>query len=137
MKEYWTSLASLLCVLALCQSLLQAVFLPELRYAFAKLFNKIFHRFSSYYYFDTRRSMASTPTSSITPCSSTSAPRSPSLAPASASRAPSTRAPSPSASPTMTAWWTTSTALLSSRSTLSRSGRTIPSPSGSCRMSRL
>ncbi|CAN6552163.1 unnamed protein product [Malus baccata var. baccata] len=52
MKEYWTSLASLLGVLAFCQSLLQAVFPPELRYAFAKLFNKIFHWFSSYYYFD-------------------------------------------------------------------------------------
>ncbi|VVA28065.1 PREDICTED: AAA-ATPase [Prunus dulcis] len=52
MKEYWTSLASLLGVLAFCQSLLQTVFPPELRFAFVKLFNKIFHWFSSYYYFD-------------------------------------------------------------------------------------
>ncbi|KAM1746565.1 hypothetical protein ACFX11_013184 [Malus domestica] len=52
MKEYRTSLASWLGVLAFCHSLLQAVFPPELRYAFAKLFNKIFHWFSSYYYFE-------------------------------------------------------------------------------------
>ncbi|XP_018831208.1 AAA-ATPase At5g57480-like [Juglans regia] len=52
MKEYWTSLASLLGVLAFCQSLLQVVFPPELRYATVKLFNRIFHWFSSYCYFD-------------------------------------------------------------------------------------
>ncbi|KAL6194432.1 hypothetical protein ACLB2K_035516 [Fragaria x ananassa] len=52
MKEYWTSLASLLGVLAFCQSLLQTVFPPELRFAFLKLASKIFHWFSSYYYFD-------------------------------------------------------------------------------------
>ncbi|KAF3452797.1 hypothetical protein FNV43_RR03230 [Rhamnella rubrinervis] len=52
MKEYWTSLASLLGVLAFCQSLLQVVFPPELRFAFVKLFNRIFHWFSSYCYFD-------------------------------------------------------------------------------------
>ncbi|KAL6292641.1 hypothetical protein ACE6H2_000783 [Prunus campanulata] len=52
MKEYWTSLASLLGVLAFCQGILQTVFPPELRFAFLKLFNKIFHWFSSYYYFD-------------------------------------------------------------------------------------
>ncbi|KAH7544649.1 AAA-ATPase At5g57480 [Ziziphus jujuba] len=52
MKEYWTSLASLLGVLAFCQSLLQAVFPPELRFAVVKLFNRIFNWFSSYCYFD-------------------------------------------------------------------------------------
>lgn len=52
MKEYWTSLASLLGVLAFCQTLLQTVFPPELRFALAKLFNKISHWFSSYCYFD-------------------------------------------------------------------------------------
>ncbi|PQQ01688.1 AAA-ATPase [Prunus yedoensis var. nudiflora] len=45
MKEYWTSLASLLGVLAFCQGILQTVFPPELRFAFLKLFNKIFHWF--------------------------------------------------------------------------------------------
>ncbi|KAL5549113.1 hypothetical protein UlMin_004344 [Ulmus minor] len=52
MKEYWTSLASLLGVLAFCQTLLQTVFPPELRFAAAKLFNRTFHWFSSYCYFD-------------------------------------------------------------------------------------
>nr|XP_018453310.1 PREDICTED: AAA-ATPase At5g57480-like [Raphanus sativus] len=52
MKEYWTSLASLLGVLAFCQSLIQSIFPPELRFAFLKFFNRIFHLFSSYCYFD-------------------------------------------------------------------------------------
>ncbi|KAF3965813.1 hypothetical protein CMV_010033 [Castanea mollissima] len=52
MKEYWTSLASLLGVLAFCQSLLQVVFPPELRFATVKLLNRMFHLFSSYCYFD-------------------------------------------------------------------------------------
>jgi DNA polymerase III delta prime subunit len=52
MKEYWTSLASLLGVLAFCQSLLQVVFPPELRFATVKLFNRMFHWFSSFCYFD-------------------------------------------------------------------------------------
>ncbi|KAK4853943.1 hypothetical protein QYF36_016730 [Acer negundo] len=52
MKEYWTSLASLLGVLAFCQSLLQVIFPPELRFAFLKLFNRIFNVFSTYCYFD-------------------------------------------------------------------------------------
>ncbi|KAL2338631.1 hypothetical protein Fmac_013077 [Flemingia macrophylla] len=52
MREYWTSLASLLGVLAFCQTILQAVFPPEVRFASAKLLNKIFHCFSSYCYFD-------------------------------------------------------------------------------------
>ncbi|KAG7606423.1 putative AAA+ ATPase domain, ATPase, AAA-type, core, AAA-type ATPase domain-containing protein [Arabidopsis thaliana] len=52
MKEYWTSLASLLGVLAFCQSLMQSIFPPELRFAFLKFFNRIFHVFSSYCYFD-------------------------------------------------------------------------------------
>ncbi|XVF70027.1 hypothetical protein PTKIN_Ptkin11bG0128300 [Pterospermum kingtungense] len=53
MKEYyWTSFASLLGVLAFCQSLVQVIFPPELRFACVKLFNRIFHLFSSYCYFD-------------------------------------------------------------------------------------
>ncbi|CAG7910310.1 hypothetical protein BRARA_J01164 [Brassica rapa] len=52
MKEYWTSLASLLGVLAFCQSLMQSIFPPELRFAFLKFFNRVFHLFSSYCYFD-------------------------------------------------------------------------------------
>ncbi|KAF4359763.1 hypothetical protein CsatB_013555 [Cannabis sativa] len=52
MKEYWTSFASLLGVLAFCQTLLQTVFPPELRFALIKLFNRVFHWFSSYCYFD-------------------------------------------------------------------------------------
>ncbi|KAF7838049.1 AAA-ATPase [Senna tora] len=52
MREYWTSLASLLGVFAFCQTLLQTVFPPELRFASVKLFNRIFHCFSSYCYFD-------------------------------------------------------------------------------------
>ncbi|XP_027332216.1 AAA-ATPase At5g57480-like [Abrus precatorius] len=52
MKEYWTSLASLLGVFAFCQTILQTVFPPELRFASVKLFNRIFHCFSSYCYFD-------------------------------------------------------------------------------------
>ncbi|KAK7329800.1 hypothetical protein VNO77_23980 [Canavalia gladiata] len=52
MKEYWTSLASLLGVFAFCQTILQTVFPPELRFASIKLFNRIFHCFSSYCFFD-------------------------------------------------------------------------------------
>ncbi|KAJ4709332.1 AAA-ATPase [Melia azedarach] len=52
MREYWSSLASLLGVLAFCQSLLQVIFPPELRFASLKFFNRIFNVFSSYCYFD-------------------------------------------------------------------------------------
>ncbi|XP_062078630.1 AAA-ATPase At5g57480 [Humulus lupulus] len=52
MKEYWTSFASLLGVLAFCQTLLQTVFPPELRFALIKFVNRVFHWFSSYCYFD-------------------------------------------------------------------------------------
>ncbi|KAK7265271.1 hypothetical protein RJT34_32889 [Clitoria ternatea] len=52
MKEYWTSLASILGVFAFCQTILQTVFPPELRFASVKLFNRIFNCFSSYCYFD-------------------------------------------------------------------------------------
>jgi hypothetical protein len=52
MKEYWTSLASLLGVLAFCQTLLQVVFPPELRFATFKLLSRISNWFSSYCYFD-------------------------------------------------------------------------------------
>ncbi|GMI89096.1 hypothetical protein like AT5G57480 [Hibiscus trionum] len=52
MKEYWTSLASLLGVLAFCQTLLQLVFPPQLRFLSLKFLHRIFHLFSSYCYFD-------------------------------------------------------------------------------------
>jgi len=52
MKEYWTSLASILGVFAFFQTILQTVFPPELRFASAKLFNKFFNCFSSYCYFE-------------------------------------------------------------------------------------
>ncbi|WCJ42329.1 P-loop containing nucleoside triphosphate hydrolases superfamily protein [Euphorbia peplus] len=52
MKEYWTSLASLLGVLAFFQSLLQVLFPPELRFASLKLFNRLFTAFSTNCYFD-------------------------------------------------------------------------------------
>ncbi|KAK9101697.1 LOW QUALITY PROTEIN: hypothetical protein Sjap_018951 [Stephania japonica] len=39
-------------VLAFCQSVLQAVFPPELRHASSKLLNRLFNCFSSYCYFD-------------------------------------------------------------------------------------
>ncbi|RIA05657.1 hypothetical protein BRARA_K00175 [Brassica rapa] len=52
MKEYWTSLASLLGVIAFCQTLMNSVFPPELRFAVTKHFNTLFQLFSSYCYFD-------------------------------------------------------------------------------------
>ncbi|KAF8400328.1 hypothetical protein HHK36_013625 [Tetracentron sinense] len=52
MKEIWASLASLMGVFAFCQTILHAVFPPELRFASVKLFNRIFNCFSSYCYFD-------------------------------------------------------------------------------------
>ncbi|KAK9032593.1 hypothetical protein V6N11_056853 [Hibiscus sabdariffa] len=52
MTEYWSSLASLLGVLAFCQSLLQLVFPPELRFLCLRFLNRLFHLFSSYCYFD-------------------------------------------------------------------------------------
>ncbi|KAK8697581.1 hypothetical protein V6N13_113722 [Hibiscus sabdariffa] len=52
MKEYWSYLASLLGVLAFCQTLLQLIFPPQLRFLSLKFLNRIFHLFSSYCYFD-------------------------------------------------------------------------------------
>ncbi|CAN1167342.1 AAA-ATPase At5g57480 [Linum perenne] len=54
MKEYWTSLASLLGVLAFCQSLLHSLFPPELRFFFLNLTSRLFTSLfsSSYLYFD-------------------------------------------------------------------------------------
>ncbi|CAI0393976.1 unnamed protein product [Linum tenue] len=52
MKEYWTSLASLLGVLAFCQSIVNSIFPPELRFAILKLTGRLFNLFSSYVYFD-------------------------------------------------------------------------------------
>ncbi|KAI6680772.1 hypothetical protein NL676_034653 [Syzygium grande] len=52
MKEFWTSLASLLGVLAFCQSPLQVVFPPELRFASLKFLNRALNCFSSYCCYD-------------------------------------------------------------------------------------
>ncbi|KAK6944218.1 AAA-type ATPase, N-terminal domain [Dillenia turbinata] len=52
MKEFWTSLASLLGVFAFCQSFIYTVFPPEFRFALLKIFNRIFNCRSSYCYFD-------------------------------------------------------------------------------------
>ncbi|KAI3910397.1 hypothetical protein MKX01_034791 [Papaver californicum] len=52
MKEIWTTLASLMGVLAFCQTLLHSVFPPELRFAASKFFNKFFLWFSPYCYYD-------------------------------------------------------------------------------------
>ncbi|CAN6879793.1 unnamed protein product [Brassica oleracea] len=52
MKEYWTSLASLLGVLAFCQTLMNSLFPPELRFAVTKHLNRLSQPFSSYCYFD-------------------------------------------------------------------------------------
>ncbi|KAL6977734.1 hypothetical protein U1Q18_026522 [Sarracenia purpurea var. burkii] len=52
MMEYWTSLASLMGVLAFCQSLLHTVIPPELRFAFLKLFNRLFNLCTAFCYFD-------------------------------------------------------------------------------------
>ncbi|OIV99797.1 hypothetical protein TanjilG_26135 [Lupinus angustifolius] len=52
MKEYWTSLASLLGVFAFCQTIIQSLFPPHLRFLSLKFFSHFFHCFSSYCYFD-------------------------------------------------------------------------------------
>ncbi|XP_059637294.1 AAA-ATPase At5g57480 [Cornus florida] len=52
MKEFWTTMASVMGVWAFCQSLLHTVFPPEFRFAFVKLFGRFFSWFSSYCYFD-------------------------------------------------------------------------------------
>ncbi|CAL5333462.1 unnamed protein product [Camellia sinensis] len=52
MKEFWTSLASLMGVWAFCQSLLHAVFPAELRVASLKLLSRVFNLCSSYCYYD-------------------------------------------------------------------------------------
>ncbi|KAL2529427.1 P-loop containing nucleoside triphosphate hydrolase superfamily protein [Forsythia ovata] len=52
MKEIWTTMASMMGVWAFCQSLLQTVFPPELRFASLKFFYHLFNWFSSYCYYD-------------------------------------------------------------------------------------
>ncbi|XP_057545519.1 AAA-ATPase At4g25835-like [Amaranthus tricolor] len=52
MREFWTSLASLMGVLAFCQSLLTTIFPPSFRYSFLKFLYTISSYFSSYCYFD-------------------------------------------------------------------------------------
>ncbi|KAI3524226.1 hypothetical protein L1887_02878 [Cichorium endivia] len=52
MKELWTTMASLMGVLAFCQTLLHTVIPPELRFAVLKLFQRLFNCFSSYCYYE-------------------------------------------------------------------------------------
>ncbi|XP_043718898.1 AAA-ATPase At5g57480-like [Telopea speciosissima] len=52
MKEFWTSLASLMGLLAFSQGILHSLFPPELRFTLLKLFTRTFQWFSSYCYFD-------------------------------------------------------------------------------------
>ncbi|CAK9137974.1 unnamed protein product [Ilex paraguariensis] len=52
MKEFWTTMASVMGVWAFCQSILHTVFPPELRFASLKLFNRITNWFSLYCYYD-------------------------------------------------------------------------------------
>ncbi|XP_074571547.1 AAA-ATPase At4g25835-like [Curcuma longa] len=52
MKEFWTSLASLMGVFAFFQSIVHAVFPPELRFAAVKILHHVFRCFSTYCYFD-------------------------------------------------------------------------------------
>ncbi|KAL3643037.1 hypothetical protein CASFOL_013852 [Castilleja foliolosa] len=52
MKEIWTTMASMMGVWAFCQSLLQTVFPPELRFASLKFLHRLFSYFSSYCYYD-------------------------------------------------------------------------------------
>nr|GMD76005.1 AAA-ATPase At5g57480-like [Ipomoea batatas] len=52
MKEFWTTLASVMGVWAFCQSLLHAVFPPELRFATVKFFHRLCSWFSAYCYYD-------------------------------------------------------------------------------------
>ncbi|XP_043708550.1 AAA-ATPase At5g57480-like [Telopea speciosissima] len=52
MKEFWTSLASLMGLLAFSQGILHAIFPPELRFVLLKLLTRAFQWFFSYCYFD-------------------------------------------------------------------------------------
>ncbi|XP_076915764.1 AAA-ATPase At4g25835-like [Bidens hawaiensis] len=52
MKELWTTMASLMGVLAFFQTLLHTVVPPELRFVFLKLFQRLFNCFSSYCYYE-------------------------------------------------------------------------------------
>ncbi|KAI3803127.1 hypothetical protein L1987_31276 [Smallanthus sonchifolius] len=52
MKELWTTMASLMGVLAFCQTLFHTVIPPELRFVFLKLFQRLFTCFSSYCYYE-------------------------------------------------------------------------------------
>ncbi|XP_010447746.1 PREDICTED: AAA-ATPase At4g30250 [Camelina sativa] len=52
MSDYWTTMASLVGMLAFCQTILQLVFPPELRLAFLHVLTRLRHVFSSHTYFD-------------------------------------------------------------------------------------
>ncbi|KAK9705828.1 hypothetical protein RND81_07G085100 [Saponaria officinalis] len=52
MKEYWTSLASLMGVLAFCQTLITTIFPPSLRYTLLNFITRLTNYFSNYCYYD-------------------------------------------------------------------------------------
>ncbi|MFS7981685.1 putative AAA+ ATPase domain, ATPase, AAA-type, core, AAA-type ATPase domain-containing protein [Helianthus anomalus] len=52
MKELWTTMASLMGVLAFFQTLIHTVVPPELRFAVLKLFQRLFNCFSAYCYYE-------------------------------------------------------------------------------------
>ncbi|GJX51119.1 AAA-ATPase-like protein [Tanacetum coccineum] len=52
MKELWTTMASLMGVLAFSQALLNTILTPHLRFIFIKLFHTFLNYFSPYSYFD-------------------------------------------------------------------------------------
>ncbi|CAN4095180.1 unnamed protein product [Withania somnifera] len=52
MREMWTTLASMMGIWAFSQSLIQAVFPPELRFATLKFIHRICNWFSAYCYYD-------------------------------------------------------------------------------------
>ncbi|XP_074269204.1 AAA-ATPase At4g25835-like [Silene latifolia] len=52
MNQYWTSLASLMGVLAFCQTILTTIFPPSLRYTIVKVMTRIANHFSRHCYFD-------------------------------------------------------------------------------------
>ncbi|KAL9242273.1 hypothetical protein vseg_016291 [Gypsophila vaccaria] len=52
MREYWTSLASLMGVLAFCQTLITSLFPPSLRYSALNFITRLSNYFSNYCYYD-------------------------------------------------------------------------------------
>nr|GMD74526.1 AAA-ATPase At5g57480-like [Ipomoea batatas] len=113
MKEFWTTLASVMGVWAFCQSLLHAVFPPELRFATVKFFHRLGSWFSAYCYYDiteidgVNTNELYNAVLQLLPEQLGGGERG---QPAQPDPAASTPAPSPSASATTTAWQTVTTA---------------------------